>query len=208
MMGLRRTPDSIENESLGLIRSAVGAHEFSPEEFQVVERMIQASADLEYAKNTEFRLDALRTGVEAFRQGSSLIVDVGMFASGLRKNLLSKLGVSVRCALHDEGIAEQAVNLETTRSAVAIEKALREKPQAVVAIGNAPTALIRVIELIQEGTVRPALVIGMPVGFVLATESKDMLREANCPSVLCRGRKGGTAVAVSAVNMLLRMAVA
>ena len=124
MMGSRRTPDSIENESLGLIRSAVASHDFSPEEFQVVERMIQASADLEYAKNTEFRLDALRAGAEAFRQGSPLIVDVGMFASGLRKNLLSKLGVSVRCALHDEGIAEQAVNLETTRSAVAIEKAL------------------------------------------------------------------------------------
>jgi len=207
-MSLHRTPDSIETESLRLIRSTVGSHNFFPEEFQIVERMIQASADLEYAENTEFRLDALRVGVEALRQGSPLVVDVGMLVSGLRKNLLSKLGVTVRCALHDEGIAEQAVELGTTRSAVAIEKALREKPQAVVAIGNAPTALIRVIELLQEGTIRPALVIGMPVGFVLATESKDLLREANCPSVLCRGRKGGTAVAVSAVNMLLRMAAA
>lgn len=207
MIEFRRLPESIESESLSIIRSEVGPHEFSPEEFHVVERMVQASADLDYADATEFRLGALQVGVEALQKGVPIVVDVEMVASGLRQDLLAMLGIQVRCAIRDEDILQRASDLGTTRAAVSIDKALSDTPHAVVAIGNAPTALIRVVELIREKSIQPPLVIGMPVGFVLASEAKEMLRELTIPTLVCSGRKGGSAVTVAAVNALLTLAV-
>ena len=207
MIEFRRLPESIESESLSIIRAEVGPHKFSPEEFHIVERMIQASADVDYAEATEFRRGAVQVGVAALQQGVPLVVDVEMVASGLRQDLLAMVGVQVRCAIRDEDIVQRASDFGTTRAAVSIEKALGDTPGAVVAIGNAPTALIRVVELIREQSIQPPLVIGMPVGFVLASEAKDMLRELSIPTLVCCGRKGGSAVTVAAVNALLHLAV-
>ncbi|WP_447974033.1 precorrin-8X methylmutase [Nitrospira sp. Kam-Ns4a] len=205
-MAFRRLPDSIEAESLALIRSEIGVHGFAPDEFEIVTRMVQASADLEFARTTEFRLGAVQAGLQALRQGRPLVVDVQMVAAGLRQDLLAWLGVEVRCVIRDEAVRRQAVEAGTTRAAVAIEQVTVEHPDAVVVIGNAPTALIRVVELIRAGRIRPPLVIGMPVGFVLAAEAKERLCETDVPAILCRGRKGGSAVAVAAVNQLLTLA--
>ncbi|MER3425526.1 MAG: precorrin-8X methylmutase [Nitrospiraceae bacterium] len=202
---LYRSPESIEEESLALIRSEVGPHGFSAEEFAIVERMIQAAGDLEFAPTTEFRRGAVQAGVEALRQGRSLVVDVEMVVSGLRQDLLASLGVSVRCAIRDDDVRQRAGELGTTRAAIAIEKVALAEPDAIVAVGNAPTALLRVVELIREHQIRPPLVIGMPVGFVLAAESKELLRELDVPAIVCRGRKGGSAVTVAALNTLLKV---
>lgn len=206
-MAFRRLPETIEAESLALIRHEIGAHGFAPDEFEIVARMVQAAADLEFARTAEFRQDAVQAGLRALRQGRPLVVDVQMVASGLRQDLLAGLGVAVRCAIRDEAVRRRAAESGTTRAALAIEQVTTESPDALVVIGNAPTALIRVVELIREGRIRPPLVIGMPVGFVLAVEAKELLRDANVPAILCRGRKGGSAVAVAAVNQLLKLAV-
>lgn len=205
-MGFRRLPDSIEEESQAIIRSEIGAHGYAPDEFDIVVRMVQAAGDLEFARTTEFRLEAVAAGVEALRRGRPLAVDVEMVASGIRQDLLAAVGSPVRCAIRDEEVRRRAVELQTTRASVAIETLCLEAPDALVVVGNAPTALLRVLELIREGRIRPALVIGMPVGFVLATESKALLREVEVPSILCRGRKGGSAVTVAAINRLLTLA--
>lgn len=212
LMVFRRLPDSIEAESLAIIRNEIGRNEIgmhgvSPEEFEIVVRMVQASADLEFARATEFRLEAVRAGIEALRHGRSLVVDVQMLVSGLRRDLLTRLGVAVRCAIQDETVRQRAVEAGTTRAAFAIEQVTMASPDALIVIGNAPTALIRVVELIHERQIRPPLVIGMPVGFVLAAESKELLREVKVPAIFCRGRKGGSAVAAAATNQLLKLAV-
>lgn len=205
-MGFRRLPDSIAEESRAIIRSEIGAHGYAPDEFGIVERMVQAAGDLEFARTTEFRLEAVAAGVDALRRGCPLVVDVEMVASGIRQDLLAAVGGRVCCAIRDEDVRRCAVELGTTRAAVAIEKVALEAPDAIVAVGNAPTALLRVVELIRGGRIHPALVIGMPVGFVLATESKELLREVEVPAILCRGRKGGSAVTVAAINRLLSLA--
>ena len=205
---LYRSPESIEEESLALIRSAVGPHGFSAQEFVIVERMVQAAGDVEFARTTEFRRGAVQAGVEALRQGRTLVVDVEMVVSGLRQDLLASLGISVRCAIRDDEVRQRASELGTTRAAIAIEKVALAEPEAIVAIGNAPTALLRVVELIREHQIRPPLVIGMPVGFVLSAESKELLRELDVPAIVCRGRKGGSAVTVAALNTLLKVTTA
>jgi precorrin-8X/cobalt-precorrin-8 methylmutase len=206
-MSFRRSPESIEEESRAIIRTELGEHGFTPEEFSIVERMVQASADTEFARTTEFRRNAVQAGIEAFRKGRALAVDVEMVASGLRQDLLSSWGVRVLCAIRDDEVRRRAAELGTTRAAVAIERVTLEAPDAIVAIGNAPTALLRVVELIREGRINPPLVVGMPVGFVLAAESKELLREVEVPAILCRGRKGGSAVTVAAINRLMSLAI-
>lgn len=201
-----RSPESIDAESLAMIRAEIGAHAFSPEEFTVVERMVQASADLEFARTTEFQRGALQAGVAALRQSRPIVVDVEMVVAGLRRDLLAVLGVPVRCAIRDEAVLQRATELGLTRAAVAIEQAVMAAPDAIVAIGNAPTALLKIVELVRENRIRPSLVVGMPVGFVLATEAKELLRELDLPAILCRGRKGGSAVTVAALNALLKLA--
>lgn len=203
----QRSPHSIEAESRAIIRAAVGPHRFTAEEFEIVERVIQASADLEFARTMEFRNRAVQAGLEAIRRKLPAVVDVEMVAAGLRQDLLVEAGVETRCAIRDEDVRRRATEQGTSRAAVAIEKLVLEAPSAIVAIGNAPTALLRVVELVRDNRINPALVIGMPVGFVLASEAKDLLRELEVPTIVCRGEKGGSAVTVAALNALLGLAV-
>jgi len=202
----RRTPESISVESRALICEAIGPHQFETDEFEIVLRMIQASADLEYARTTVFTSGAVTTGVSALRAGTNVVVDVEMVNVGIEHDKLARWGGTSRCCIRDPEVKERAAALGTTRASVGIEKAVDRSDGCIVAIGNAPTALLTVIDLITGGRLRPALVIGMPVGFVLAAESKEALVQLAVPSIVCRGRKGGSAVTVATINGLLDLA--
>jgi precorrin-8X/cobalt-precorrin-8 methylmutase len=201
-----REPQSIYAESREVIRTAVGAHHFGADEFEIVLRMIQASADLDYATTTVFTPGAVTAGVHALRAGADLVLDVEMVKVGVEHDKLKRWGSTIRCCIQDPDVKERAAALGTTRASVGIGKAAARADGCVVAIGNAPTALFTVVELIASGQLRPALVIGMPVGFVLAAESKEALLKLSVPSIVCRGRKGGSAVTVAALNGLLDLA--
>jgi precorrin-8X/cobalt-precorrin-8 methylmutase len=203
----QRSPESIEAESSAIIRSEVGSHNFAADEFEIVQRMIQATADLEFAHIAEFRNGAVDAARKALLNKPVMVVDVEMVVAGLRQDLLGRLGVSVRCAIRDEDVRRLAAKRGTTRAALAVEKLLLEAPGAVVAVGNAPTALLKVVELLREDRIHPSVIIGMPVGFVLAAEAKELLRELKVPAILCRGRKGGSAVTVAVINRLLTMVI-
>lgn len=205
-MPYQRDPQSIYAESRGLIARALEHHHFSPDELVIVERMVQASADLDYAEATIFQGDAVTKGVEALRAGADLVVDVEMVRVGLEQERLAQFGGPIRCAIQDPDVKAQAVALGTTRASVGIEKAVRGTTGCIIVIGNAPTALLTVVELIGAGHLRPSLVIGMPVGFVLAAESKEALLQTKVPCIVCRGRKGGSAVALGALHGLLDLA--
>lgn len=201
-----REPQSIYAESREVIRTAIGKHGFSDDEFEIVLRMIQASADLDYASTTVFTPDALTAGVHALRAGADLVVDVEMVRVGLEQERFAPFGGHIRCAIQDPDVKARAAALSTTRASVGIEKAVRGTTGCIIVIGNAPTALLTVVELICAGQLRPALVIGMPVGFVLAAESKEALLQTKVPCIVCRGRKGGSAVALGAFHGLLDLA--
>jgi len=201
-----RQPESIYAESREIIRKAIGTHQFSADEFEIVLRMIQASADMDYATSTVFTTGAVTAGIHALRAGLDLVLDVEMVKVGVEHDKLERWGGQIRCCIQDPDVQERAVALGTTRASVGIAKAVDRADGCVVAIGNAPTALFTVVELITEGRLRPALVIGMPVGFVLAAESKEALVKLSVPSIVCRGHKGGSAVTVAAINGLLDLA--
>ncbi len=175
----------------------------APEELDVVMRVIHATADFEFQKKLRFTRDAVRKGREALRNGVAIVTDTMMAAAGVNKKSCAALGVSVFCRMSDPEIAEEAVSRSVTRAAVSMERAVAETPDALFAIGNAPTALIRLCGLIDEGEARPSLVVGVPVGFVNVIESKERLVRTDVPSIVAMGRKGGSTVASAVVNALL-----
>ncbi|HHD63962.1 MAG TPA: precorrin-8X methylmutase [Desulfobulbaceae bacterium] len=198
-------PLEIEAESFRLIEAELGPTDFSPEEFAVVRRCIHATGDFSFADTMRFGRDAVAVGVEAIRTGKNVLVDVNMAASGISEGLLEKFGGRVICRVSDPATMARAKKEKKTRSEVAMERAARDNI-GIVAIGNAPTALLKVMELMESGRFSPDLVIGVPVGFVNAAESKEILAATSSPFITALGRKGGTPVAVAAVNALLRLA--
>jgi len=202
---IKIAPQAIEAESFRIIEAEIGAHGFSEEEFAVVRRVIHATGDFAYAGLISFSPGAVAAGIDALRQGMNVVVDTGMAAAGVSGTLLAGLGGRVIPTLAAPGVAEAAKAEKKTRSEIAIRRAVDENT-GIVAIGNAPTALIELLRMAQEG-IRPPLVIGMPVGFVNAAESKELLTESPLTHITVRGRKGGTPAAVAAVNAIIRMAV-
>ncbi len=198
-------PQEIEPESFRIIESELGPTNFSPEEFAVVRRMIHASGDFSFADNTRFHPEAIQAGLRAIRGGRNILVDVNMAASGISKALLESFGGRVICRVADPETHTYAKEHGVTRSDAAITLSASDNI-GIVAIGNAPTALLKTMELIEQGAFAPDLVIGAPVGFVNAAESKELLAEKNFPHIVALGRKGGTGVNVAAVNALLRLA--
>lgn len=198
-------PMEIERRSFATIIRELGqeAQRFSPQELAVVVRVIHASADFDYAKNLVFRRNALRAGLEALAGGCTIVTDTNMALSGLSKPSMAHLGVQAYCLMADPEVAALAKERGDTRAAVSMEVAARRWPDAIYAVGNAPTALSKIVELAQAGVMRPALVLGMPVGFVNVVESKDELEASSLPALVARGRKGGSSVTVAAVNALL-----
>jgi precorrin-8X/cobalt-precorrin-8 methylmutase len=200
-------PLEIEAESFRIIESELGPTDFTEEEFAVVRRCIHATGDFSFAENMRFHPEAIKAALMALRGGKNILVDVNMAASGISKALLKKFGGKVICRVAEAETEDQAGNGTMTRSEAAVERAINDNI-GIVAVGNAPTALLKVMDLIEQGTFTPDLVIGVPVGFVNALESKALLASKSYPYITSLGRKGGTPVAVAAVNALLRLAAA
>ena len=198
-------PLKIEAESFRIIEAELGQTAFSPEQFAVVRRCIHATGDFSFAETMRFHPDAMEAGLRAVRSGRNILVDVNMAASGISKQLLAQFGGRVVCRAGDTEAAAQAAARNITRSEAAAELAAGENI-GIAVVGNAPTALLKVMELIERGLFAPDLVIGVPVGFVNAAESKAILASKPYPFITALGRKGGTPVAVAAVNALLRLA--
>jgi precorrin-8X/cobalt-precorrin-8 methylmutase len=198
-------PQDIEAESFRIIERELGPTRFSPEEFAVVRRTIHATGDFSFAENLRFHPQAVAAGLAAIRAGKNILVDVNMAASGISTALLARFGGRVLCRVAEAETVAHAKANGTTRSDAAMVRSIGDNI-GIVAIGNAPTALLKVMELIDQGLFAPDLVIGVPVGFVNASESKELLVEKNYPFITALGRKGGTPVAVAAVNALLRLA--
>lgn len=195
----------IEAESFRIIEAELGPTAFSPEQFAVVRRCIHATGDFSFAENLRFHPQAIKAGLQAIRAGKNILTDVNMAASGISKGLLGRFGGKVICRAADAGVAAQAAAKSITRAEAAMELAAGENI-GIAVVGNAPTALLKIMELMDSGVFTPDLVIGVPVGFVNAAESKEILASKPYPFITALGRKGGTPVAVAAVNALLRLA--
>ncbi len=197
----------IEEASFALIDAEAGPHGFGPEEWQVVRRVIHATADFDFARALVFGGGAVAAGVAALRAGAAVLADVRMIAAGLSRPRLASFGCEVRCFIGDADVIDAARASGGTRAAEAMRKAHRLGllDGAVVAVGNAPTALAELQRLVEEGA-RPALVVAAPVGFVGAAEAKEAALALPVPHLVARGRKGGTPVAVAAVHALLSLA--
>ncbi|SMF40039.1 precorrin-8X methylmutase [Pseudobacteriovorax antillogorgiicola] len=199
---------SIETSSFGIIDAEVGEHNFSPDQWQVVRRVIHSTADFEFKALTKISSDAIDQGIKALQNGCPIIADVKMIQVGLNENRLKQYGCQVYSFISDEDVIREAKAKNSTRAIESIQKAHRQGllDGAVVAVGNAPTALLETVRLIEELNVRPALIIGVPVGFVSAVESKDEVIESSVPYIVTRGRKGGSTIAVAIIHALLFLA--
>ncbi|QMV40646.1 precorrin-8X methylmutase [Cohnella cholangitidis] len=199
-------PQEIEERSFEMITEELGEHSYTAEQYPVVQRVIHASADFELGRSLVFHRDAIRAGIEAIRAGRPVVADVQMVQVGISKPRLEKFGSTVNVYISDRDVMEEAKRLNTTRAIISIRKAIKEAEGGIYAIGNAPTALLELIRLVKEGAAKPGLVIGVPVGFVSAAESKEELAKLDIPFITNIGRKGGSPVAVAAVNAISLMA--
>ena len=209
---LTRAGQAIEHDSFSIIDAEVQGHDYTPEQWHIVRRMIHANADFDFNGLTDFHRDAVEAGVTAMlRGGAPVVADVEMICSGLSQPRLAHFGMYTHQFISDADVIAQAQQQDTTRAVQAMRKAHQRGllDGAIVGIGNAPTALIELARLIAEEGVRPALVVGMPVGFVSAAESKDLIASQHeVPWIVIRGRKGGSTLVVAALHALLALAEA
>ncbi|MBI5327802.1 MAG: precorrin-8X methylmutase [Deltaproteobacteria bacterium] len=193
----------IEAESFRLIGEQIDESRFDATKLPIVKRLIHTTADFEYADLVRFGNNAIEAGIDAILKGTDIITDVRMIEAGISKERLNKFGGNIRCFVSDEDVIEQAKKYNITRTSAAMRKAAGFMDGSIVAIGNAPTALLELIKMIKEEKVRPCLVIGVPVGFVDAEQSKEELMKLALPYISIKGKKGGSTVAVAIVNALL-----
>jgi precorrin-8X/cobalt-precorrin-8 methylmutase len=196
-------PLEIEKKSFEIITKELGDFEIEEDYRDIIKRVIHATADFEYAKIIEFHPQALKSGIAALKNGCKIYVDTRMTYSGINKRVLKEFSSKVYTFIDDKFVIEDARARGITRSIVGIEKACEDLNTKIFVIGNAPTALIKLKELIEEKKIKPNLVIGVPVGFVGAAESKEDIKKTDIPYIVTRGRKGGSTVAVSIVNAIL-----
>lgn len=197
-------PMEIEARSFEIITQILGDRVLDPENEPVIKRAIHTTADFDYADNLVFSEHAVKTGIEALRAGCDIVTDTQMAKAGINKTILASLGGEVHCFMSDEDVAAEAKARGVTRAFVSMEKAARLQKPCIFAIGNAPTALAALEELMEADALHPALIIGVPVGFVNVVESKDLiLAQHRAPYIIARGRKGGSNVAAAICNALL-----
>ena len=197
-------PMDIEKRSFEIITEELKGRKLPKDRELIIKRCIHTSADFDYADNLCFSDDAVKKAMDALNKGANIVTDTQMAKSGINKRSLGRLGGEVFCFMSDEDVASKAKEAGTTRAHVSMDKAaaLLDGP-LIFAIGNAPTALVRLYELIEEGKVHPDLVIGVPVGFVNVVQSKELIMKAKVPYIVARGRKGGSNIAACIVNALL-----
>lgn len=201
-------PADIERTSMRIITEELAQRGLTilPENAAVVKRVIHTTADFDYAQNLQFTPGAVAAGAEAMHAGATIITDTNMALAGITKPGLAKLGGQAACYMADPEVAARAKAEGTTRAVAAMHKAAAEHPGAILAVGNAPTALLTIAEQIEAG-LRPALVIGVPVGFVNVVESKERLfvtcEAHGVPAIVAMGRKGGSNVAAAICNALI-----
>ncbi|MDO5141919.1 MAG: precorrin-8X methylmutase [Eubacteriales bacterium] len=196
-------PQDIEKRSFALITAELGDRTFPAGVSEVVKRVIHTTADFDYAENLCFSGCAVERAKAALRAGATIVTDTNMALAGISKPTLARLGGRALCLMADERVAQEAKARGVTRAVVSMEHAATLEGPLIFAIGNAPTALIRLHELIEAGAMSPALVIGVPVGFVNVVESKELFLGGDTPYIIARGRKGGSNVAAAIVNALL-----
>jgi len=209
-MSVHLRPEEIEAESFRIIDDEAGSHQWPPAQWQIVRRVIHTSADFDYCRTMLMSADAVAAGVAALKGGRGLVTDTTMALSGINKQKLALYGVAAACFVADAEVAVQAAQQGITRSIVAMRRAAADAKNGIFVIGNAPTALFELLRQVREEGQRPALVVGFPVGFVGAAESKEELvsvaREYGVPFITARGRKGGSNVAAAVINALLILA--
>lgn len=196
-------PMDIEKRSFEIISEILGDTPIEAENELVLKRVIHTTADFEYVDNLVFSPHAVTKGIEALRTGCDIVTDTQMARSGINKTILGRLGGQVHCFMSDEDVAQEAKSRGVTRAMVSMERAANLSKPCIFAIGNAPTALICLHELIQAGKLDPALIIGVPVGFVNVVESKELILASSVPYIVARGRKGGSNVAAAICNAML-----
>ena len=203
MVNGRMAPAEIEKRSFEIITAELGDRMFPAGVSEVVKRVIHTTADFDYADNLCFSENGIERAKEALASGATIVTDTNMALSGISKGTLAQLGGRALCLMADADVAREAKARGVTRATVSMEHAAGLSGPLIFAIGNAPTALIRLHELISEGAVQPALVIGVPVGFVNVVEAKELFLGGDTPYIIARGRKGGSNVAAAIVNALL-----
>ena len=195
-------PHEIERSSFEIIDQEAGIHHFTTQQWSIVRRIIHTTADFEFKEMIRFHPDAITAGIEAIRNGQTIVTDTNMARVGIRKKEIERFGGQVKCYIDDPLIYQNAAAAGGTRAKAAVDAALGDMQDGIYVVGNAPTALLRLMELVEDKKARPALIIGLPVGFVNAAESKAALVEMDYPHISNVGRKGGSNVAASVVNAL------
>ena len=198
-------PAQIEARSFEIITEEMRAFSLIPGTEPIVKRCIHTSADFDYAKNLCFSDHVVSLAIDAIKNGASIVTDTQMGRAGINKKKLARYGGTVHCFMSDEDVAEAAKANGTTRAVASMDKAAALGEKFIFAVGNAPTALVRLYELIREGKLDPHLVIGVPVGFVNVVQSKELIMDAEVPYIVARGRKGVSNIAACIVNALLYM---
>lgn len=199
-------PADIECRSMEIIENEIGdLSHLSDTEKAIIKRVIHTTADFDYLQNLKFSSDAVESGLTALQNGTVIVTDTNMALSGISKPALKALNCEAYCFTADKDVAETAEKSKTTRAVIAVDKAagLFSNKSFIYAVGNAPTALIRIHELINEGKIKPALVIGVPVGFVNVVQSKELIMADNVPYIVSIGRKGGSTVSTAICNAML-----
>ena len=198
---------SIEDASMQVIENEIGSHNYNEKEWPIVRRVIHSTADFDFARNNSiiFHNDAIENGLNALKTGRSIVVDVNGVVGLINKQRVKEFGNNIICKISDSEIVLQAQKENKTKSQMSMRMASSDIDGGIVVIGNAPTALLEVIQMIKEKAVKPALVIGMPVGFISAAESKEELAKMDVPFITNKGRKGGSPSAAAIVNALYKL---
>lgn len=199
-------PQEIEGRSFEMITEELGEHPFTQEQYPIVQRVIHASADFELGRSLVFHPQAIQAGIHAIRSGKMVVADVQMVQVGISKKRIEQFGGEIKVYISDPDVMEEAKRLNTTRAIISMRKAIKDADGGIFAIGNAPTALLELIRLVKTGEAKPGLIIGLPVGFVSAAESKEELAKLDIPFITNVGRKGGSTVTVAALNAISLLA--
>lgn len=197
-------PGNIEKRSFEIIQEEMGEIQLEKDIEPIVKRVIHTSADFDYLNNMCFSENAVKKAKDALKNGATIVTDTNMAYSGINKKAAAKYGVNIKCFMADEDVAKEAAMRGETRAAVSMERAAMIKGPLIFAVGNAPTALIKLYEMIKNGKIKPEVIIGVPVGFVNVVEAKELIMSLDeVEYIVARGRKGGSNIAAAICNALL-----